>query len=58
MIALRYYRKLVDRVHNIQRNAIGEVGPNQCALCGDHASLLSWGSSAHVTCKDCEKVTK
>ena len=46
----------MDRVHNIQRNAVGEVGPGQCVLCGDHASLLAWGSSAHVTCKDCEQV--
>ena len=43
-------------MHNIQRNAVGEVGPGQCVLCGDHASLLAWGSSAHVTCKDCEQV--
>nr|CAH0109551.1 unnamed protein product [Daphnia galeata] len=50
--------KLVDRVRNIQKNAIGGDATNQCVLCGDYASVfLSWSltSARHVTCKDCLK---
>ncbi|XP_057372042.1 rab effector Noc2-like [Daphnia carinata] len=50
--------KLVDRVRNIQKNAVGSDGTNQCVLCGDYASVfLSWSltSARHVTCKDCLK---
>jgi len=47
-------RKLVDRVRNIQKNAIGD-GINQCILCGDYSSI--WSGTSHVTCKDCRKVS-
>ncbi|XP_045023369.1 rab effector Noc2 isoform X1 [Daphnia magna] len=53
--------KLVDRVRNIQKNAVGSDGTNQCVLCGDYASVfLSWSltSARHVTCKDCLKCAK
>ncbi|XP_046634522.1 rab effector Noc2-like [Daphnia pulicaria] len=46
-------------VRNIQKNAVGGDGANQCVLCGDYASVfLSWSltSARHVTCKDCLKV--
>ena len=46
-------RKLLDRVRNIQKNAIGD-GVNQCILCGDCSSI--WSGTSHVTCKDCQKV--
>ena len=46
--------KMLDRVHNIQKNAVGD-GINQCVLCGDCPSI--WSGSVHVTCKDCEKVS-
>lgn len=45
-------KKLLDRVRNIQKNAIGD-GVNQCILCGDCSSI--WSGTSHVTCKDCQK---
>lgn len=47
-----YYRRLVERLDNMKRRALG-TGTKQCVLCGDKFGFL--GSSSMI-CYDCRKV--
>lgn len=49
---LSFYRRLVERLENMKKNALGN-GNTQCILCGDEFGLLG---ASPMTCHDCHKV--
>ncbi|XP_054280188.1 rabphilin-3A isoform X2 [Macrosteles quadrilineatus] len=47
--------RLVDRLDNMKRNAIGS-GTNQCILCGAQCVLFGVITTSSIVCRDCKKM--
>lgn len=52
MFSFWYNRRLVEKLDNMKKNAIGN-GSTQCILCGDEFGLLG---ASPTYCDDCKKV--